>query len=736
MTDSATTDPLAGVSIVATKSPTQTYSTVTDAFGYYGKYLPEGTYEVNASKFGYIPETVTDIVITENVTETLDFALDPAPSATIYGNVYDFATGWPLYAKITVAGVPDGTLWNDPVTGYYEVTLPEGSTYDFTIEAWVGGYLPYNVSIGPLAGNTEENFYLDANLATCSAPGYEFGGGGLYQPFDATTTPPGWTVVNNGGTCTWAFDNPGGRTNNTGGTGNFAVADSDACGSGTTMNTTLYSPIVDVSALAVVDFEFKYDYNNLSTSEVAAVDVSADGGATWTNLFTWNIDQLGPATYSADLTGLLGGSTQAQIRWQYVAPGWDWWWEVDDVRLGVSADCNPPESGGLVVGDVFDANTLDDLTGATVENEAGYNTTAQETADPAVGEGFYTLFSPAGEQTFTASFTDAYSSDVEVVDVVDGSTVAQDFYLGAGWLVPDPDALSVDVELYQTDTVPLNLYNLGDVDLTFEINEKDQGYVPGMLAGEDILVVAYDPTSASVAEAALATLGYTYLEVSATTFAGMPVADLLEYKAVVFIGIPGTGGPQEKAMEYMDAGGSFMVADNDVGYAVGSSVFYTTYLQATYLTDAGSDGVVVGTDIMAGISTDISGDPYPDDFLAGADAVGIFDAPSGNLAGSRIERNDYQAIYLAWDFAYTGAAQQVPIMDAAMGYLAVSDVPWLSTDPSAGTIPGGMPSFGANLAEGGRQFHGSPAGIRTQADFRAPSPRTARLRVWWRSSRM
>ena len=84
----------------------------------------------------------------------------------------------------------------------------------------------------------------------------------------------------------------------------------------------------------------------------------------------------------------------------------------------------------------------------------------------------------------------------------------------------------------------------------------------------------------------------------------------------------------------LGAGGNLLVADNDFGYFLNADPLYTTYFESTYVSDSGSDGVLTGQDIMAGINPDISADPYPDDFtIAGTNGVVIFDAPSTNAAG-------------------------------------------------------------------------------------------------------
>ncbi|MBK8128825.1 MAG: hypothetical protein IPK53_07730 [bacterium] len=36
----------------------------------------------------------------------------------------DVNTGWPLYAGITIAGYPGGTVWTDPVTALTALSCP------------------------------------------------------------------------------------------------------------------------------------------------------------------------------------------------------------------------------------------------------------------------------------------------------------------------------------------------------------------------------------------------------------------------------------------------------------------------------------------------------------------------------------------------------------------------------------------------------------------------------------
>ena len=171
--EDGTGNPITGAQVTAESNPTfVTYSGAPDG-GYHFAAIPVGVYTVTAEAYGYLPQTFTGVGIISGTTATQDLHLTPATMYVVEGTVTDAATGWPLYARIDINGYPGGTIWNDSVTGYYSVTLAEGLTYTFNVEAWVDGYLPASRAAGPLTGNETQDFYLDADLDACTAPGYE-----------------------------------------------------------------------------------------------------------------------------------------------------------------------------------------------------------------------------------------------------------------------------------------------------------------------------------------------------------------------------------------------------------------------------------------------------------------------------------------------------------------------------------------------------------------------------------
>lgn len=281
------------------------------------------------------------------------------------------------------------------------------------------------------------------------------------------------------------------------------------------------------------------------------------------------------------------------------------------------------------------------------------------------------LFSPEDNPVYSVTYdANTGTGDVPVdaneyeegdtVTVLGSGTLTKDGYTFGGWNT----AADGGGNTYQEG----DDFLMGEEDLVLyaiwvEVEIEAQGL--------GALVVRYDTTSGDAMIAALAAEGYRYAATDRTAFEAMSMDDLFNYDAVFYAGSY-SGDSWAKAMAYLDAGGRLFIADNDLGYSNNASTFYQTYLQSTYVSDAGSLGVLTGMDIMAGINPDISADPYPDDFTFGASAVEIFRAPSGNAAGVRIERNDYKAVYLAWDFDDTVSTDdETAIIDVIATYLGV-----------------------------------------------------------------
>lgn len=471
ITDSDTNLPIAGAKV---KVQPGGFSSTTDVSGHYHLTLGVGSYDVTASAYGYFSTTHNSIAVTDGGVTNDDFALDPAPHVTVIGTVTDASGhGWPVYSRIDISGYPFGAIFTDPFDGTYSVELIQGAPYTFNVQAISGGYNTGVRAVTPPAGGSTENFALTVDANTCDAPGYGVTSG-LFEKFDGGSTPSGWTVVdNNGNGEEWAFVDPENQPNNTGGNGLFAVINSDFYGPDGAQDTELRSPVLDFSSKSTVHVEFDTDFHYYGfPPEVADVDVSSDGGGTWTNVLTYqDQDTRGPHHEDLDVSSIAGNKANVMVRFHYYNASFEWWWQVDNVKIGATCGLLP---GGLLLGNVYDGNTSLGLNGAKVtsDNAPSDKTTAFSTLfDPNVDEGFYILFSSlTGSNPFTGS-KNSYGSDTQPVSVSANQIVQQNFHLAAGNLVPTPNPLEDTVDLGSQDTKTLTLTNTGGAAANFELQE-------------------------------------------------------------------------------------------------------------------------------------------------------------------------------------------------------------------------------------------------------------------------
>jgi hypothetical protein len=228
----------------------------TGADGHYTLTLETGDHTVTATAYGYAAGTAS-VTIVEGGTTGQDFGLSAAGSVTLSGKITDGSGhGWPLYARLDITGYPGGPVFTNPATGKYTVQIAAGATYSVKVTALIPGYQSVTQPVTVGTANTTANIALPV-APSCTAPGYHgaLSEPLLTEPFDGTTAPAGWTVVNRA-TGGWAFDDPGARGNLTGGAGGFAIADSDHAGSGSTTDTDLISPVLDFSSVPAPQLAF------------------------------------------------------------------------------------------------------------------------------------------------------------------------------------------------------------------------------------------------------------------------------------------------------------------------------------------------------------------------------------------------------------------------------------------------------------------------------------------------
>ena len=487
VTNATTTAPLAKATVSATLPTGSFRSATTDVNGNYNLSLDAGTYTITTSKLGYTSKTET-VTIPEGLDQPFvkDFALEPLPATILTGTVKDGGItstinkhGYPLYTKLsfTAMGETEET-YSDPFTGEYEISLFQDIDYTIKVESLTTTYPTYTESFTSTVSEQSKNFELFVPALDCNTAGYSTSGS--IADFDNNQLPTGWTnydYLGNGQV--WQFDDPGNKGNKTGGTGGFAILDSDNYGGGGSQHTGLRTPMMDFTTADSVILEFD-SYHHPLTGQTAMVRYSIDGGNTWATKLSVSGDghDLKAHHYIIDLSDELIGESQAMIEFKFQA-SWGYYWQIDNVSLG-DPTCKI-RNGGAVTGYVFNVNENNvKLIDAKVETASSSDTTTARADE--VGNGLYWFFQDTTENPEDVEFA---VSKLPFETTVETETVEQsvinhfDFELGYGHLAAIPETFEVNMNLGEADrTETLVLENDGKADITWSIREKNVGFTP------------------------------------------------------------------------------------------------------------------------------------------------------------------------------------------------------------------------------------------------------------------
>ena len=492
--------PLAGVEISATLGISFSLQTLSAVDGSYDLALPEGSYGLHAALFGYQSQVAAGVEIISGSVTSQNFALQPLPQAVISGTVRDAQTGWPLYARLGVPGTPLAPVWNDPISGHYSLTVPVGSPYQVTAAALAPGYQTLVTQTTQISGDASLNLRLAVDELACSAPGYRLVVTDTYSS-DFEATNGGLTV--SGTNTSWAWGTP------TSGPG-VAYLGSKAWATNLAGNYNNYEAgrlVLPVQNLGpsiqngALDLRPVVRWQQWLLTEAgfdnASLEASLDNGATWTAVY-------GPVSGSVDPEWTLQtvvldsayaiSSLRLRFRFDSDASVVFAGWYLDDLRVGVGRCL--PQPGGLIVGSTNDLNTGQLLAQANLANDAGY--TAQSQAVDGGLASFYTLFSPAGSHTLTATHPGGYAPAAANVNVLAGAAVQQDLALPAGRLESTPAALAVTIELGQALTTTAWLSNTGSADAGFDLVNLPRQTLPlGPLESPQLAVRSFRENSPS-----------------------------------------------------------------------------------------------------------------------------------------------------------------------------------------------------------------------------------------------
>lgn len=456
--DLDTGNPVASATVAADSA-----QTTADGNGYFHFALAAGTYTVRASAFGFLDATDSVTLVT-NQTSTLTLTLAPDQMITVKGTVTDAGhPGLPLYAQMETGFAAIPVIFTNPLTGTYSVNLYQHQAYTFTVAAVAPGFItstrPVTLTVSPQT----EDFALQVDHVQCAAPGYK-NVGGLRETFDTNTLPAGWSVTDpllNGDV--WTFNDPGGKGNLTGGSGGFAIIDSDFYDLGSKQDSSLVSPAIDFSTFTTVTLSFRTDFEHYAT-DTADVDVSTDGGAHWTNV--WHQIMNTNGLQILDISTSAAGQASVTVRFHYYNGNYDWYWEVDDVFIG-PPDCQA-QSGGNVEGHARDGNFSIPINGALIAGADMATLTTATPSDPALPDGFYQLFLPAGTSTITAS-ANGYETISQTLSITANTAQQADFSLPAGLFEISSATVTLSLDPNHTASLTLLLENSGNAPATYSI---------------------------------------------------------------------------------------------------------------------------------------------------------------------------------------------------------------------------------------------------------------------------
>jgi subtilisin family serine protease/N-acetylneuraminic acid mutarotase len=464
ITDTATGKPISGATVT-----TGGVTARSDSEGRYRLPVTDGEYTLTFGAFGYADATAV-VSVRPGEPVTRDMALTPVPRVHVRGTVTDGSGhGWPLYAKISVSGDPDAH-YTDPYTGRYDLLLPANRSHQLTFDPDLSGYPSAAREVAVGGDDVALDVAVPYDTQACSAPGYAVSYDGLSQSFDAAARPDGWTVTDAAGNGeAWRFDDPGNRSNRTKGTGYFATVNSLVYDQTRTQDTTLTSPVVDLSGVETATLQFNtYLIGTYNPAPAHVyVELSVDNGESW--VAVWEKDKV---SVSGSLQTLAvpqaAGKSQVQLRFRYTGGGRNTW-QVDNVNLG-RRSC-VPQPVGLVAGQVTDANTSAGLNGVKVAATSGTPTATSKGTpdDTALGDGFYTLIAPSGEHSFTAGAS-RYTTVTKPLAVTAHAVAKVDFPLPAGRLALS-GSVDQTVQLGGSATASVTVTNTGGAPASVTLNE-------------------------------------------------------------------------------------------------------------------------------------------------------------------------------------------------------------------------------------------------------------------------
>ncbi len=221
-----------------------------------------------------------------------------------------------------------------------------------------------------------------------------------------------------------------------------------------------------------VSIEWDNDWQAIDSADFAYLDVSTDGGTTWQNVVTFDVNDVRNTHEYYDISSMVALHNFI-FRLKTIQPGWDWWWAIDNLKI-VAWNMIPVELSSFTATAVNGDVTLNWRTATETNNRgfeverktatsgyqkvgyvAGFGTTTEPTSytytDKNPGTGSYTYRLKQVDLDGTAE----YSNEVEVE-----VSVPAKFALEQNYPNPFNPTTMIKYSIPQDQQVRLNVYNL------------------------------------------------------------------------------------------------------------------------------------------------------------------------------------------------------------------------------------------------------------------------------------
>ena len=257
------------------------------------------------------------------------------------------------------------------------------------------------------------------------------------------------------------------------GTGNVLTFDSDECGSTapTGLNATAeITATLNASLYQVVNLEWDNDWQALGATDFGYIEVSIDGGTTWTIVKTFGVTDVRNTHEILNISSTVA-LTNFKLRLRSVQPGWDWWWVVDNFKV-IASGVVPVELLSFAA-NVNETDVTLNWSTATETNNSGFqversNGSAFESVGFVAGHGTTTEIQnysftdqnlASGNYTYRLKQVD-FNGTFEYSNTIEAEVIVKEFSLGQNYPNPFNPSTTINFSLAADSKVSLKIFDV------------------------------------------------------------------------------------------------------------------------------------------------------------------------------------------------------------------------------------------------------------------------------------